>query len=235
MRILDEIIAKSTELQRSRNGLKIDPLSDLVRQELKKIDKIKIKRFLRKKNKDANNAITEDVKASKVKYITSLILSEIAPFFNSQVVQVDRIYTINNIPTEKDKFTLPINAGAYVWTTSSDFNKIGASNSGLSAGVGLTLPIWRNYSIKGKKMPSIGISLGVLVTPIYNEAGTRLSTPGINVPVYGAIGFSFLKVIRLNIGVIAVAEHKISKVNTLNWYPTVGLTFELDAWLGLKK
>lgn len=235
LNILDDIIAKSTELQRSRNGLTIEPLSDLVRQELRKIDKIKIKRFLRKKNDDLNIAMTQEAKASKVKYITSLILSEITPFFNSELVQVDRIYTINNIPTEKDKFTLPINAGAYAWSTSPDFNKIGAANSGLSAGVGVTFPIWRNYSLKGKKMPSVGLSLGVLVTPIHNEDGVRLSTPGINIPVYGAIGFSFLKVIRLNVGVIAVAEHKVSKVNSLYWIPTVGLTFELDAWLGLRK
>lgn len=235
LRILDDIILKSTELQRSKNGLKIHPLSDLVRQELRKIDKIKIKRFLRKKNDDFNIALTEETKNNKVKYITSLILSEITPFFNSELVQVDRIYTVNNVPTERDKFTLPINAGAYAWTTSADFNKIGASNSGVSAGVGLSLPIWRNYSIKGKKMPSISLSLGVLVTPIRDENGMRLSTPGLNIPVYGAIGFNFLRVIRLNVGVLAVAEHKVAKVNTLYWLPTVGLTFELDTWIKLKR
>ena len=232
---LNEIIEQGTSLQRSRNGLTIAPLSDLIKDELKNINGLKLKRFFRKRSKDSEIELSAEAKQNKVDYITTLIISELKPFFNSDLVQQHRIYSIENVDTQKDKFTLPINAGIYTWTTSANFNKINASNSGVTPGLGLTIPVFRNYSIKGKKLPSMGISLGVLTNPVKDDTGAKFSTPGINIPVYAALGFNFLKVIRLNVGVIAVAPHKIAKVTSLNWYPTIGLAFELDAWVGIRK
>ena len=233
--ILNEIVQGAVGLQRSRNGMVIEDLSVLVEEALKEVGDTKIKRFLRRKSSETVVELTNHAKDQKVKFITSLILSEIKPFFSSDLVQQYRIFKITNVATEKDEFTLPVNAGAYAWTTSSGLGGIDAANSGLNFGLGVTVPIIRNYSIKGKTLPSMGISLGILTSPISNEAGDRLSTPGINVPVYAALGFSFLKVIRLNVGVLGVAEHKAEKVTDMLWTPTVGLTFELSAWMGIKK
>ena len=232
---INEIIQEGTSMHRSRNGLTIDPLTDLVKDELKNINGSKTQRFFRKKSKSSEIELSVEAKKNKVDYITSLIISELKPFFNSELVQQHRIYKIDESETVKDKFTLPINAGIYTWTTSANFNKINASNSGVTPGLGLTIPVFRNYSIKGKKLPSMGISLGVLTNPVKDATGSKLSTPGINLPVYGAIGFNFLKVIRLNVGVIAVAPHKITKVTSINWHPTIGIAFELDAWMGIRK
>lgn len=233
--IVEEIIVAGTSLQRSRNGLKLDGLSDLIRQELINIDGTKVSRFFRKKNKQTGAELTLEEKKNKVNYITALILSEVQPFFNSELVQQYRVYEINEAETTKDRFTLPVNAGLYSWTTSADFNKMSAANSGVTPGVGVSFPVFRHFSVRGKKLPSFGISLGVLTSPITNQLGAKLSTPGINIPVYAALGVNFLKVIRVNVGTTVVAAHKSNNVTSLTWAPTIGIAFELDAWLGIRK
>lgn len=231
---LNEIVVEGMSLQRSRNGIEVKQLSDLVRDEIKKTSKTKLKDLFGKR-KDTKLELTENGRIKKLEYLVTLVYDEVLSFYESELVQLHRRYTIEKVKTEKDKFTLPINAGLYTFTTSPAFSGINASNSGLRLGVGFTIPIIRNYSVKGKKMPSLGLSFGVLTSPIKDQAGAKFSTPGVNIPVYGALGFGFFRVLRLNLGVAAVAPHRVKTVKSIYWYPTVGLTFELEGWLGIKR
>ena len=71
--------------------------------------------------------------------------------------------------------------------------------------------------------------------PIKNESNTEFTTPGINLPVYAALGVRLFKAARLNAGVLFVNEKGSANVNNLQVVPTIGLAFELDLWLGIKR
>lgn len=232
-RNLNYLLLEAMCLQKSRNGVYFKALSGLFEKEVERHNGTRIQ-YKRRFSREQENS-TSEMRKKTVEYLVRLVYDEVLPFYESELVQVYRQYNILGMKTEREKFTLPINAGVYGYTTSSTLNKIATGNSGVVPGVGITLPITRDYSVNGKKIPSVGVSFGVLTTPIRDSKGIVYSTPVINVPIYGAIGVVFLHVVRLNAGVLFVAPHKTGAISELHFYPTMGLTFELEGWLGLKR
>lgn len=231
---LNEIISEGIALQRSRNGLEFDGVSALVENEIKKINKFKFKNLIRKKKGSEKDSLSNNTLEQKVDYLTELILTEIKPFISSELVEQYRRYPIVDVKTKKGNFTLPINAGLYAWNLNSNIDDVSFSNTGITPGVGFTIPFKRSFSVKGKSITSLGISLGVLTSQMKDPNGDRYGTPTIKLPVYGAIGVNVFRVVRINAGVLMVSNLDNS-TNKLKFIPTVGVALELDAWIGVRK
>jgi hypothetical protein len=231
---LNEIVQGGIELQRSRNGITFNGLSRLVESEIERLNKFKLKNLIRRKKGTEKDSITNKALNTKVDYLTELILTEIRPFISSELVQQYRKYEVNNVSTKKDKFTLPINGGLYAWNFTSNINNVNFSNTGITPGVGITIPFKRRISVKGRSLPSFGISVGVLTNQLKDSKGDRYGTPTIKLPIYGAIGVNFFRVIRVNAGTLLVSNFD-SSPNKLQFIPTVGIALELDAWLGVRR
>ena len=152
-------------------------------------------------------------------------------------MQQHRSVIVSSIPTDKAPFSLPINVGVYAWNMDIFDDIKNYTNTNFTLGAGLTLPFHRNATLAGKKrlIDEPGISLGVLLKPIKNDFNTEFVTPGINLPVYTTLGVRLFKVARLNAGVVFVNEKSSNSVNNLQVVPTIGLAFELDLWLGIKR
>lgn len=231
---LNEIIEGGITLQRSRNGITYNGLSSLVESEIEKLNKFKLKNLIHRKKGSEKDSITNKALDAKVDYLTQLILTEIRPFISSELVQQYRMYEVNKVSTKKDKFTLPINGGLYAWNFTSNINNVNLSNTGITPGVGITIPFKRRISVKGRSLPSFGISVGVLTNQLKDGNGDRYGTPTIKLPIYGAIGVNFFRVIRVNAGALLVSNFD-SSPNKLQFIPTVGIALELDAWLGVRR
>ena len=232
---LNEILTSGISTQRSRNGISFDEVSKLVENELKKLDDFKLNQFIRRKKRTEKDSISVAMLENKVKYLTELVITEIAPFVNSELVQQYRKYDINHAKTEKDRFTLPINAGIYAWNTTADVSNVSTKNTGFTPGIGFTIPFARSLSIKGKPLPNIGFSMGVLTTPITNANGDKLVTPLVKLPIYAGLGVSFLRILRVNAAVTPVAIKGTTNITKLQWIPTVGISLEINAWLGVRR
>jgi hypothetical protein len=76
--------------------------------------------------------------------------------------------------------------------------------------------------------------VGVLTNQLKDSKGDRYGTPTIKLPIYGAIGVNFFRVIRVNAGTLLVSNFD-SSPNKLQFIPTVGIALELDAWLGVRR
>lgn len=231
---LNEIIYEGIALQRSRNGIEFDGLSGLVENEIKKINKFKFKNLLRKKDGTEKDSISNAALDKKVNYLTELILTEIKPFVSSELVEQYRRYSITDVKTRKGNFTLPINGGLYAWNLNSNINDVSFSNTGLTPGVGFTIPFKRSFSVRGKSLTSLGISLGVLTSKMEDANGDRYATPTIKLPVYAALGVNVFRVIRVNAGALMVSNFDNS-INKIQFIPTFGIALELDAWIGVRK
>ncbi|OEY71533.1 hypothetical protein [Salegentibacter salarius] len=234
---LEDLIHESLKYQESKSLIPIEAPSSLVLQELKKQSDFKFNRLFKQSNRDEKNELTNQLIAKKVDHLVALISSELAPFFNSELVQHHKQVNIKSVKTDKEVFTLPINFGMYAWSKTVDINNTSAENVDFTPGIGLTIPFNNKSRLatKSRVLDSFGFSAGVLLEPVVDAEGTEYVTPGIDLPLYTGLGFRFFKVARFNAGVLIIGEKGTQDFNNLSILPTAGLALELDLWLGIKK
>ncbi len=234
---LQKLIDEALVLMHSKNSTPVLAPSQLILEELKKESDFNFGMYLKRTKIVERDSIANKMIADKVNHITNMVMSEIEPYLNSQLVQQHRSVVVLSVSTDKAPFTLPINAGVYAWNMDIFDNIKNYKNTNFTLGAGLTLPFHRNATLAGKKrlIDEPGISLGVLLKPIKDDFNTEFATPGINLPVYTTLGVRLFKVARLNAGVVFVNEKGSNSVNNLQVVPTIGLAFELDLWLGIKR
>jgi len=232
---LNELIDDATYYQRSKNGIDFNGLSELVKDEIANLGDFKLKKLFKKEKGIAKDSLSQHLLDKKLNYLSSIILSEVRPFLSSELVQQKARLDIQSVATEKEPFTLPVNGGLYVWNTTTNANDVSISNTSITPGFGLTLPFNRGLRIKQRSITSLGLSLGVLTTPITDGHGRELATPVVNLPVYGGLGIKAFNFVRLNVGTLIVTETGSDSVSNLEFYPTFGIALELNLWLGIKK
>ncbi|MFZ6664662.1 hypothetical protein [Peijinzhouia sedimentorum] len=234
---LGQLIRESFQYHESKNLLEIEAPTSLVLQELKNQSKFKFGRFLRRESNTEKDEISSQLIYEKIDHLVELVKSELAPFINSQIVQHHRKVNIKSIETDKEPFTLPINVGMYAWSKSIDIDNREIKNVNFTPGAGLTIPFNNKSKLasNSRMFDSFGYSAGVLFQPIKDANGTEYTTPGVDLPVYTGIGFRMFKVIRLNVGGIILGEKGSQNFKKLSVIPTVGMSLELNLWLGIKK
>jgi hypothetical protein len=82
---------------------------------------------------------------------------------------------------------------------------------------------------------SFAYSAGVLFQPIVDTSCTEYTTLAMNLPTYTRFGFRLFKVIRLNIGGVKIEEKGTQDFSKFSVIPTVGMAFELNLWLAVKR
>lgn len=221
----------------SKNNIECEAPSQLVLQELENNRNYRFKTLFKKSKRNERDDIATDFIQEKVQHLTNLVMSEIIPYINSNLVQHHRSVRIPAVATDKEKFTLPINFGMYAWNKTATVNNASVKNTNFTPGVGFTIPFSGKSTLatKSRLFDSFGYSMGVLIEPIRDAGGTEFTTPGVNIPVYAGIGFRLFKVVRLNAAALIVGERGLQDFNNLTVVPTVGLALELNLWMGIKK
>ncbi len=235
---LMDLIDEALRYQVSKNGITYVAPTKLILEELKKQNNFKFKKVLKGTKTIERNDLGNALILEKVNLITDMVISELMPFLNSELVQHYRVANIYSVSTDKERFTLPVNVGMYAWSKSANISETAkVENINFTPGAGITIPLKNKtrFRSKMKFMDSFALSAGVLFQPIRDANGVEYVTPGINLPVYTTVGLRFLKVIRLNAGVVIVGEKGVKDFKKLSVAPTVGLALELNLWLGIKK
>ncbi len=220
----------------SKNNVVYQAPTKLILDELKKQQDFKFRKILRGSKKVERNDLATDLIGDKVNLITNMVISEVMPFINSELAQRYRVANVLSVKTDKERFTLPVNVGMYAWNKPPKLKDIKLKETDFTFGAGITLPFMNKtkFAARSKLVDSFGFSLGVLFSPL-EVSGKEFVTPGVELPVYAALGMRFFKVLRMNAGVLIVDEKGVSNVGGLSIVPTVGFALELDLWLGIKK
>jgi hypothetical protein len=234
---IDRLIAESFKHQESKNFIPVQAPSSLILEELKKQSDFRFSRFFRRSTRVERDEIANALISEKVEHLVSLISAELAPYFNTQLVQHDRQATIKIVETDKEPFTLPVNIGMYAWDKTVSINNTSEHNINFTPGAGLTLPFSNKSKLASRThmFDSFGFSIGVLFEPVADNNGTEFVTPGVNLPVYTGLGFRIFKVVRFNAGVLLLGEKGNQDFSKISVIPTAGLTLELNLWLGIKQ
>ncbi len=234
---LEQLINESFKHHESKNLIPLQAPSSLILEELKVQSDFRFSRFFKRSTRVERDEIANEMIAEKVKHLVNLISSELQPFTNTQLVQHHRQANINNIETDRQPFTLPVNIGMYAWDKSVSIDNISENNINFTLGAGLTIPFSNKTSLASRSnmIDSFGFSIGVLFEPVVDSSGTEFVTPGVNLPVYTGLGFRIFKVLRFNAGVIVLGEKGNQDFSKLSVIPTAGLALELNLWMGIKK
>lgn len=222
---------------RSKNSIELNAPSALVLSEMEKQSEFRFKDFLKKKKKYDKDSLANILIDEKVNYLIDMIMAEIQPFINTELVQHHRQVFVKSISTDKETFTLPVNFGMYAWNKNVNINNTNVRNINFTPGIGFTIPFSSKSTIMSKSrfVDSFGFSAGLLLKSVKDANGTSYVTPGINLPVYAGLGIRFFKVVRFNVGILVLAEKGIQDFSKLSILPTAGLALELDLWMGIKK
>ena len=236
-RNLEELIDEALKFQISKNSIDYSAPSKLVFDAIKAQSDFKFQKLLRKSTSLERDSLANVILETKVAYMTDLVMSEITPFINSDLVQHYRSIIIPSVSTDKEQFSLPVNIGMYAWNKSVSINDVSVQNTNFTPGIGFTVPLSGRSTLaaKSKLFDSFGYSMGVLLNPIRDVNATEFVTPGVDLPVYAGLGFRLFKVVRLNAGVLIVGEKGLQDFSNLNVVPTAGLALELNLWMGIKK
>jgi hypothetical protein len=233
---IKQLIEEALTFQKSKNGFSYNAPSDLVLHQLENHRHFRFKRFLRGKKINEKDSVATKLINEKVESMADLIISELTPFFNSDLVQQYNSVFIHSIPTDKEPFSLPINAGMYAWSMNTDVNNVSQQTTDVTFGVGLSFPfIHKTRFKKSKIFDGVAFSMGVLTNPLQDANGRELATPQVELPVYGALGVRLFKIIRINAGTLFVNEKGTQNFNNIEFIPTFGVGLELNLWLGIKK
>jgi len=232
---LKTLIDESLFHQESKNAIGYQTPSSLVLNELEKQNEFRFSGFLKQKTNVERDSIANQMISRKIEHLTSLIISELQPYVNSQLVQHHRKTEVKSVPTDKEPFTLPVNAGMYLWDMAL-YDNPSVHNINFTPGAGITIPFKSKtkFAARHSLFDSFGFSAGILFDQIKDADGNEYTTPGVNLPVYTGLGFRVFKVVRLNAGVLILGEKGTQDFSNLSVIPTVGMSLELNLWMGIK-
>jgi hypothetical protein len=234
---ISQLLNESFKHHESKNLIPIQAPSSLIMEELKKQSDFRFSRFFKRSTRIERDEIANKLISEKVEHLVSLISSELVPYINSQLVQHHRQANIKTVETDKEPFTLPVNIGMYAWDKTLSIDNTSLHNINITPGAGFTIPFSNKSWLASRAhiFDSFGISAGVLFKPVADSNGTKFVTPGVNLPVYTALGFRIFKVVRFNAGVLVLGEKGNQDFNKLTLIPTAGLALELNLWMGTKQ
>ncbi|MDY0141268.1 MAG: hypothetical protein RBR97_05180 [Bacteroidales bacterium] len=234
---LQVLISEGLTHIRTKNNIELTAPSSLILSQMETQREFRFNDFLKKTKVFEKDSLANSLIDNKVEHLVDIIMAEIMPFINSDLVQHHRMVLVRSVLTDKEPFTMPVNFGMYAWSKSVDINNTQIKNLDFTLGVGITVPFANRSTLlsKSKFIDSYGYSIGVLLKPVKDANGTSYITPGIKLPVYTGIGVRFFKVIRLNAGILILAENGVQDFTKLSILPTAGLAIELNLWMGIKK
>lgn len=234
---LRELIDQALTHQVSKNNIVCDAPSRLVLEELQKQRNYRFKSIFSRVKRDQREEVATSFVDRQIELIAGLVISEVMPYINSNLVQHHRSVKVKSVSTDKEPFSLPVNFGMYAWNKSTQIENVTVRNTNFTPGLGFTIPFSGRSSLasRSKLFDSFGYSMGVLIDPVRDADGNEFVTPGVSLPVYAALGFRLFKVVRLNAGVLIIGERGTQDFNGLTILPTAGLAFELNVWAGIKR
>lgn len=150
---------------------------------------------------------------------------------NYEYTQTD-VVTIWNYPTEKKMNTLALNlgyAGIYESGSFSDLNYFSSPYAGISLPLG-------NRVFAGNFWSNTHISTGIFFNNFESSNGNIVSGPVIGRPIYAGLGYRAFRFLKVQAGATLLEESNLAKDSkSIYFAPFLGLSIELNVWVGLGK
>jgi hypothetical protein len=188
--------------------------SDIVADKIKQIESLKI------------NTTYEEVNSlTSLDELKNLLSSEVRAYLPQDIKKIAYQFIIEDYPTQKLPNVLGLNLG-YGATF------IDKTNIGYAPYAGISIPLG-NLAF-APFMSKISVSAGIFVTDITDENNIVFSGPVIKRPIYLGLGYRVYDFIRVNAGAVILEDNSMPASDLLI-RPYVGLSIDLNLWIGLGK
>jgi hypothetical protein len=234
---LDQIVIKGLELYRNKVGIDFPGFSDLVYNKLEQIDQLSLRQarfnIIRREGED-DQAVRMAFFHQNLEDLQQMCFQEINQYLGFEFMVLADSRVITNYPTESIRGTLPINFGYAGIYNEGGFNNLSYDSAPYA---GISFPLG-NPALAGRFRSNSSISAGLFLTNFDFGDGRKITGPVIGRPIYVAYGYKTAYFLRLNAGMAILQEEKNSSNNVSSnifLKPFVGLSLELNLWLGLSR
>lgn len=231
---LDKLMNDGLVLFRSDLNREFPGFSQLVLDQLESMDKLKLKqgKFNILKKDESTSSADQKIEyfQSQLDNLQKVIKREIDQYmsYDLSVIEISRV--VNNYYTEKTRTVIPINVGYGMV-----HNKGGVDNNfdyDSSPFLGVSFPL-ANEKFAGKFWSNSSISAGVFLNNFQFDSGEKYTGPLIERPFYLAYGYKIAYFVRLNLG--ATVLENVTGKGDVFVRPFVGVSIEINTWMGLSK
>jgi hypothetical protein len=233
---LDKLVDDGIELYSSANNLEFKGFSVLVLDKIKQIDELNLKkaRFnILNKEDDSKRNIKIQYLDKHLTELKALCKKELAQYIGSELLVLFDRRIVVDYPTEKVKNILPINIGYAGIYDSGSLNNLTYSTSPYA---GISFPLGKK-AFAGQFWSNTSISAGVLLNNIDLGTDKNVTGPLVGRPIMIGLGYKTFYFLRLNAGatILQSEKNKATDLSKVFIRPYVGLSIEINLWLGLER
>lgn len=230
---LNEIVTQGIANYANQLEQPFSGFSDVVRQKIDQTHSLKLRnaRFnvLRKKKDEASSdkALYAD---QLIEELVELTKAETNQYLRSNMLMLVDVREVQNYPTDKKPYYLPLNVGYAGVYFKGSFNDL---DYGTSPFAGVSIPLGnRNFT---KILGNASFSTGVFINNMTNSDNIEISGPLIGRPSYVGLGYTIFRILRFNAGAAITSSQANGNVENITVYPFIGFSAEFNLWLGLKR
>lgn len=148
-----------------------------------------------------------------------------------QFIAFDKV-TISDYPVEKVKRSLALNFGYAGIYNNGGYNDLDYFTSPYA---GISLPLGKR-AFSNNFWNNTSVSLGIFLKNFKNTNSERITGPVVGRPIYAALGYRIFNYFKINAGAALMQDNNLI-TNTKAMYvrPFIGLSLEINLWLGFDK
>ncbi len=229
---MNQIVTSAMSYYRTQINREFEGFSDLVKDDIERVENSKQNRMLGRKSTEAENLARKNELINALK---TRVHAEVAYLLNSGLQVLVDIKHVDNYKTEKTQtvFTLHGGYGGAYFDQSQNNNLFG---QGIMAGVTLPLgkaqfasPFWSNTSIM----------MGVYFNDFQLNDNITATGPLLQRPYYLGVGYKVYRFLRVSAGATLLENNgqvngrEVS--NAVYVRPYISLTADINLWIGLAK
>lgn len=233
---LDQLVNDGTALYNSANNVNFNGFSLLILDKIKQIDELKLKkaRFnVLNKEDDTKRNIRIQYLEKHLDELKAMCKKELAQFLSTDILVLSDRRIIANYPTAKVKNVLPVNIGY-----AGIYNKGSVNNLsyGSAPYAGISFPLG-NKAFSSKFWSNTSISAGVMLQNVDLGDDKDVTGPLVGRPIMIGLGYKTFYFLRLNAGasILQSAKNDVTDLSKVFIRPYVGLSIEINLWMGLEK
>ena len=226
---MDQIVQSGAYYFELPDGKPFPGFSDITRKKLEQRKRLKLGKAKFNIIKKSENENERAVYAQQyLQELETIVFAELDQFLSpNMLVRVDQIQ-FQNYRREKTPNSIPINFGFGAISLSQDLS---SQEFVYSPYLGFSFPLGnRTFT---RFMSNLSISTGVFISgSMENSLGEAIRGPVLDRPVFVGLGYNFFRFIRLNAGGTYLTTNKLDGSKADRIQPYVGLSAEINLWLG---
>lgn len=231
---LNDIVSQGTTLYRNKINYDFPGFSDIIKNKIKQLNQAKLSKAWivfgdrNQKKYDAQKKYAEQL----ISELKNALYTELKPMLNAELLVLVDSKEVEDYPVEKTRNIISINAGYGGVHFAGGLNNL-TYDSGFY--LGLSIPL-ANSALSNPFLSNTSISLGAFIKNMQDENEIEVTGPIFRRPYFVGLGYKAFQFVRINAGVTVIEAKRETfqfNINEVRVRPFVGISAELNLWLGL--